>query len=330
MNARNVRQEPDAAVLARQLPVPAERDLPSSRRHVLREHLMQEFNDASSADRPVASRRRPRTALLATGAAAAVLAVSVTAVALNQSPAPVQPGRTPAVRLLDKIAYTAGRQPAPRVRDDQFEYIKSKVAFEVTSVNANGKVTNSMEEPHQRQIWKSVSDLCRPGLLRDQGTTKLGRNQGEKCPDRGSLNDPTYRLLASLPTSPPALLDLINTQEMGHGPSPDAEAFTTIGDLLRESIAPPRISAALYRAAALIPGVTVIPNAVDAIGRHGVAVAFTSQGTRTEWIFDKTSLQMLGEREVTVRTGSVTGTTAILERAFVDRAGQLPHRSARL
>lgn len=55
------------------------------------------------------------------------------------------------------------------------------------------------------------------------------------------------------------------------------EAFITIGDLLRNTIAPPRVAAALYRAAALIPGVTLIPDATDAIGRPGVAVGHRGQ-----------------------------------------------------
>jgi hypothetical protein len=106
-------------------------------------------------------------------------------------------------------------------------------------------------------------------------------------------------------------------------PRPE-EAFTTIGDLLGEAIAPPRVSAALYRAAALIPGVTVVADATDAIGRHGIAVAFTYQGTRTEWIFSKQTLLHLGERDVDVANGSMTGESAVLHRAFVGRAGQLP------
>lgn len=40
------------------------------------------------------------------------------------------------------------------------------------------------------------------------------------------------------------------------------------------------------------------PDAVDAAGRHGIAVSRSSQGTRYEWIFDRTSLVMIGEREV--------------------------------
>ena len=101
-------------------------------------------------------------------------------------------------------------------------------------------------------------------------------------------------------------------------------SFTTIGDLLGAAIAPPQVSAALYRAAALIAGVTVVPDAIDAIGRQGVAVAYTFRGVRTEWIFSKKTLSYLGARDVNVATGSSAGVSAVQRRAFVDRAGQIP------
>jgi hypothetical protein len=143
------------------------------------------------------------------------------------------------------------------------------------------------------------------------------------CPYRGGVHDPTYRFLQSLPTDPHALLSLIEQQMQGQQPRPE-EAFNTIGDLLREAVAPPQVSAALYRAAALIPGVTVVPDATDAIGRHGVAVAMTYQGVRTEWIFNKQTLQYLGEHDINIANGSTTGEAAVLQRAFVDHAGQIP------
>jgi hypothetical protein len=105
---------------------------------------------------------------------------------------------------------------------------------------------------------------------------------------------------------------------------PPEEAFTTIGDLLREAIAPPRVSAALYRAAALIPGVTVVADATDAVGRHGVAVAMTVEGVQYEWIFSKQTLRYLGERDINLANGSTAGEAAVLQRAFVDHAGQIP------
>src|SRR5262249_26018052 len=148
----------------------------------------------------------------------------------------------------------AAGQTSPAVRDDQYMYIATEEAFESTTVGLNGSVTTKMQPLSKRQIWISVSNLCRPGLLRTDGQdTTLNDNPDAACPDRGYLNDPAYRLLQSLPTNPRTLLNMIYRIEKGHGQTPDQEAFTTIGDLLRESIAPPEVSAALYRAAALIP-----------------------------------------------------------------------------
>lgn len=145
-----------------------------------------------------------------------------------------------------------------------------------------------------------------------------------RCPSPGGLNNPTYRLLQSLPTGPRALLAMISKAERGHGPGPAQEAFTTIGDLLRSTIAPPGVTAALYRAAALIPGVTLIPGATDAIGRPGVAVAQTAGGIRSELIFSKSTLRLIGERTVAVRSGVTTDATAIIATGIADHRGQVP------
>ena len=68
----------------------------------------------------------------------------------------------------------------------------------------------------------------------------------------------------------------------------------------------------------------MVPDATDAIGRHGVAVAYTYQGIRTEWIFSKKTFRYLGNHDVNVTNGSSAGVSAVLQRAFVDHAGQIP------
>lgn len=330
----------DMAGLAQLLPAPAERAFPAGRQQTLKEHLISELRLATSppAGRPATRRRRtPAIVIAAAGAAALAAALVLT----------LLPGNTPgsslaAARLLAKIATTAARQPSPPVRNSQFWYIKSWVAFQ----SCNGGSATSkcvLERPHERQIWQSVSSLCVAGLLREYGQdTRLTLSPAGlmplppagsmvpgsprprlHCPDRGGVHDPTYRFLQSLPTDPHALLSLIEREMQGQLPRPE-EAFTTIGDLLREAIAPPRVSAALYRAAALIPGVTMVANATDAIGRHGVAVAMTYQGVRSEWVFSKQTLQYLGERDINTANGSTTGEAAVLQRAFVNHAGQIP------
>jgi hypothetical protein len=327
MNADDPRRG-NVAELARLLPAPAERDLPPGRQHALKGHLTSELRLAASpaAGRPATRRRRrPAIAIAATGAAA-LAAVVVLALLPGATP-----GASPAaVRLLAKIATAAARQPAPQVQGSQFWYIESWGA-DLGCDAATG--TCVLDKPHEAQIWQSVSNLCVTGLLREQGQNIPLAYDGnrQRCPDPGGVNDPTYRFLQSLPTDPHALLSLIERQMSGQQPPPE-EAFITIGDLLREAIAPPRVSAALYRAAALIPGVTVVPDATDAIGRHGVAVAMTVEDVRYEWIFSKQALSYLGERDIyvarprdlAITVGSVASEAAVLQRAFVDHAGQIP------
>jgi hypothetical protein len=320
MNADDPRGR-DLAELARLLPAPAERGLPAGRQHTLKEHLISELRLAGSppAGRSATRRRRTPAIVIATAGAAALAAAVVVSL-----PPQNTPGSSPAAaRLLAKIAATAAAQPSPPVRDSQFWHIKSWVS----NLVCNGGSGNNcvLGKPQEAQIWQSVSNLCVTGLVRQNGQDtplKFSTNY-LRCPYRGGVHDPTYRFLQSLPTDPHALLSLIERQMQGQLPRPE-EAFTTIGDLLGAAIAPPRVSAALYRAAALIPGVTVVRHATDAIGRHGVAVAYTFRGIRTEWIFSKKTFRYLGNRDVNVTTGSSAGVSAVLQRAFVDHAGQMP------
>jgi len=340
MSAHHPRRGSEVADLAELLPVPAERDLPHGRRHLLKEHLMTELRNDHSG-RQAAGRagpggpRRPRSgrprlwwpgrAGVAAAAGAATLAAAVAAGSVwapggsagpgaNHAVA-VPAGHAAAVRLLAKVAAAAARVKPADVTDSQFMYIDSQVSFGTNDGPAPAQT-------HRRQVWLPVADQCAGGLLIENGQrSDLGGFTPAEapkgmCPERGHLGSPTYRLLQSLPTDPQALLDLITRTEHGGG------QFTAIGDMLRESIAPPGLSAALYRAAALIPGVTVVPGVTDAIGRSGVAVSFTSGGVQDEWIFDPHTFQFLGERQLI--NGTLTSKRAIITRAFVDHAGELP------
>jgi hypothetical protein len=317
MNADDARR--DLAELARLLPDPAGRELPAGRHLVLKEHLMSEVRTTGRplASRP-ATRRRRKPAIIAAAAVAA--AAAITLALLPRS----TPGASPAaMRLLAKIAAAAGAQPSPHVRSRQFSYISSWVSYQVCQGGSGSNCV--MQKPHETQLWQSVSNQCVTGLVREDGQDtplKFSSNYLH-CPYPGDVHDPTYRFLQRLPTNPQALLSLIEREMQGQLPRPE-EAFTTIGDLIGQAIAPPAVSAALYRAAALIPGVTVVADATDAIGRHGIAVAFTYQGTRTEWIFNRQTLLYLGSRSVDLATGATNGMSAVMQRAFVDHVGQLP------
>ncbi|MFG2357473.1 CU044_5270 family protein [Streptomyces sp. NPDC048521] len=118
----------------------------------------------------------------------------------------------------------------------------------------------------------------------------------------------------------------------GKGNSPDQQAFTTVGDLLDEQLVPAKLNAALYRAAAKIPGVVVVEHVKDATGREGIALAHVDQqsGDRTEWIFRPQDICLSrqprceGQEANGIKPGTVLENTAVLERAVVDAQKQRP------
>lgn len=281
---------------------------------------MTEIRQAPS-EAPV-RRRFLRTALVV-GAVAAVTAVVVTVAVPSDDPAR-PPASQGAVALLEDIALAAEHSDVPNgIRDDQFVYIKSKAAW---SVQEEGKPAR-LEPVHQREVWLSV-DGTRKGLLRDADAGFPDEPLDAETP--GNPSNTNYRNLQKLPTDPDEMYDWLNSVSEGSS-SKDEANFVLVGDLARESLMPPAQAAALYRAAAKISGVFVMNDAVDAAGRHGVAVARVDDGERNELIFDKKTKEFLGERSVAVedlqwgfKKGEVTARTAILERTVVDQAGQRP------
>src|SRR5262249_21927826 len=74
----------------------------------------------------------------------------------------------------------------------------------------------------------------------------------------------------------------------------DQLAFQRIPYVLYMAKLSPTVQAAVFQAAARIPGVTVSPNAVDRAGRHGVGVTRTGRNIRAELIFDENTYAYLG------------------------------------
>ncbi len=247
-----------------------------------------------------------------------------------------------AAEALAKIASAAASQPSPVVRDSDFTYIRSEVAYTDYTVSSTGHMTGTMEKLHERQIWLPVANLCVTGLLIEHGERtpispfpvtsdgKVDRHPPKgtpqpniTCPSEGHLGDATYRLMQSMPTRQDALLAYLEAGKKWTNDDPPTE----IGDLIREAIVPPALAAALYRLAATLPGASVVPHATNA-GRAGIGIMWTStsakQVYKNEWIFDRTTLQFIGERTYDPATGKLTGESAILQQAFTAKAGQLP------
>jgi hypothetical protein len=91
-------------------------------------------------------------------------------------------------------------------------------------------------------------------------------------------------------------------------------AFLLI-DGMHQTVMPAEVRAALYRALAKIPGVTVVQGATDAAGRRGVALARaaaiegpgSSGWLRLEIILDSDTDRYLGARHVVARDHSIAG-----------------------
>lgn len=105
--------------------------------------------------------------------------------------------------------------------------------------------------------------------------------------------------LEELSRDPAVLLRHIYAVTNGQGQSRDGEALVWIADTLRSGIVPADLRAALYKAAAGIPGVELVDHQANLDGRIGVAIGRTeSDGSRQELIIDPTTGLMIGEREV--------------------------------
>ncbi|MDQ0599864.1 hypothetical protein QF037_004209 [Streptomyces canus] len=312
-----------------------EKDLPPGRHRLLKEHLMTEIRQETQQDDETRTRRPWLRPALVAGAVAAVTAVTLTlAVPSSDGDSPVPPaakGSPGVTQLLEDAALVAEHQDVPKVRDDQFTYIKSKEAWGVSERTCKAATAGPLQN---REIWTSV-DGRREGLLRSTGVGTLPVH-----PDPDSEN--FYRGWEKLPTDPDKMLAWLYKQNTSKEGYSDAYyAFKTATGLALQSILPPEVGAALYRAVAKIPGVVLVKDSVDAVGRHGTAVAFVhGKGTyRQELIFNSKTWLPLGTRFVqlkdvkseldvgcngVIKAGSVVAITAVLERAIVDKKDQRP------
>lgn len=237
---------------------------------------------------------------------------------------------------LDRMAAAAMSRDVKPVKDNQFVYAESLIRENTGTLG--GPVR--LGALHKNEVWtvQGSGPTTRTGWIRETGKDAVmpGRRipMVTSTPVHAGLDHPTYKWLATLPTDPEALRTLLYAQTEPQGSlSEDETVFRNVGELLGSTILPPATASALYKVVEKIPGVTVIPDAVDAAGRHGIGITRkdSTSTTRDEWIFNKDTLAYLGSRSYMTadkRTGvtpdTLYGIDAIMERGVVDNPGEVP------
>jgi hypothetical protein len=249
------------------------------------------------------------TAAALAGGVATALAVASSGGTPGPGPGP-GPGTQPlgrervslmaASQVLIKASDAAAAQPDLRPKPGQYLYFTSK--------SHQGAITGQPAISTVRKVWLSV-DGKNAGLLdqREDGNRMYvwlcsqpnGADKGGTVdlahPPAGCQNQPAYE--TTIPTDPKTAKAWLYNNSHGDNP-PDVQAFHTVGDTIRERYIGSKALAALFKAAAQIPGVKLYQNVTDLAGRTGIAVGQTWKGARQELIFDPKTFKLIGEQEV--------------------------------
>lgn len=295
---------------------------------------------------------RPRFRLVASVVALAAVLISLPTLILGGD-GQVQPALGQVLRAAARVAADQPVELPPG--PGQYFYTRSREAY-LSSTGFNPRCVRhscdpgweatrewSVLVPSYRQTWIAADGAGRARVVsakpeflsaaqrrawRAAGSPHLGSGQVEDF----ALSGQPFLDTSSLPTQPKALRKLIEARKIPliDGPPGEAETFTLIGDMLRRTYLPPEFRAALYRVVGELPGVELLGQVKDPVGRTGVGVAFTKGGVTHELIVDPQTSALLGEREVAARripdlqipAGTETGSVSYLETKVVDSLGR--------
>lgn len=302
--------------------------------------------------------RFPRLALTAV----AVIAAVVIGLLVAPVPGTRRGASAAAAEVLHAAARVAEKQPQAPASAHGYRYSKSEGAarghYDACSVPSGPSVCPapppddwafSVIVHTTREIWIAPDGSGRllvttgePRFFgpRDKATWEAA---GRPPLDRPGTSDESfgpgglsYMDFSKYSTDPDELYEQIRKKAEGYGPSIDAEVLVLVGDLLRETLAPPDLRAALFRVAARIPGVELVGEVTDPAGRKGTAVARTSDDVgfleRIELIFDPDTSELLAEREVLLERvhwadaepDTVIGYASYLNSGVVDSTSERP------
>lgn len=277
-----------------------------------------------TADPAAASRRRGVRLRFGVPAAVSVaLVIALLAASLlrgGPEPTPdlASPGPTDGSPItIERIAAVAAMQPEVTLPDGGFRYTRSETRYTSTTVRSQDSYT--VFESTIREIWVAENGGGR--LRTEVGEVEFLSERDEQAweaagrPEirRDSVSDHRFpggdpggadlyfENFDGLPADPDAMYRVVEERSRNQGITLHQQMFDTVGSLLRETNAPPDIRAALFRAAAKIPGVTLTENVTDPKGRPGVALSLSydpgGRIMRNELVFDPNTSALLAESQ---------------------------------
>ena len=228
-----------------------------------------------------------------------------------------------AAQVLNDAAETTIQTSDPVVGPGQYLRIDSNNVWLSSSTDETGKTyswldteTGTMYIPADRSgewVWlrsartpttffdeeaRAYAETTHTNLQGQELRGPEGRFYGPA--DNGTA--PSEEYLNDLPRDPYKLLNSIYKRTIGQGRSVDGQALVFIADLLRTGIVPADLRASLYKAAALIPGVTITDTQANLDGRTGIAIGRIENASsmRQDIIIDPDTGLLIGEREITL------------------------------
>jgi hypothetical protein len=299
---------------------------------------------AGPAPEPERGRRfrspRPGVRLAAVGAVAVTIAAGVTVVQSmgadgNGRPRPVVPG-LPGGRVADArvvlaaAADLAQNRPFTPPSAGQWTYTE-------TEYRESGKpgpgVVHTAKTPLKTRIdrtWTRADGLR--VAFYDKGKLVISPTGGP-----GVMPPSDYASLAALPRDPDALLAWAYKQKAPPKSGNPQVVFSLFCSILGYNVLPPALEAAIYRALAKVPGVTLVKNGVDLQGRPALSVGYVIEGwVRQEILLDPRTYVFRGLRSIvikdhsfapqggTLKKGAIDVLATRIAAGIVDRPGQRP------
>lgn len=247
--------------------------------------------------------RRIAVAAAAVGLSAAVAAGVTVATRSAPSATTGAPRYQLAAAFLDRAAAAARAQNDPLPKPDQASYVE-----EVTVVPGKHGETRQCTTTWSPSPLTGLAAGVVGGCAKDgKGVPPVPSILAQWRPPHPSYD---YPALNTLPTSPAALRAALYAAAAKGGPAWNLESGTKtdaivtilVGRLLNVPLSG-QLRAGLYEILAQMPGVTLVPNAVDPLGRPGTGILmkwdFLGYGLGTiETIFANGTYQVLGGGEV--------------------------------